>query len=208
MRAGAQPLGPSARSSYRDWMSSFRRSARSVLATASLTATALALAGCLTVNIPASGPADEAISPVPFPSLTDDGRTRLPDDATQDCAGQPVTIAAEAGAADLTGDCPSVTVNGADRHVDLSGAAVGELILRGDRIEVDAGVLGTLEIGGQDNEVTASTIGGVSIRGDRNEVSATGQIGSVMISGNDNDVDAQLVGSVEVSGGGNEVGQD
>jgi Protein of unknown function (DUF3060) len=187
-------------------MSISRRRARFLLATAGLMVCAIGITACVTVNVPQSDPARPVITAVPVPTDTDDGRTRLPDDATLDCASQPVTLQAGASQPDLVGDCPSVTLDGADLVVRMRGADVGALVLRGDRITIDADALGSLEIGGQDNEVTAETVGALSVRGDRNVVTANDEIGAILVSGNDNVVRAEQLGAVEVSGQGNEIG--
>lgn len=187
-------------------MSIFRRRAKLLVATMGLLACASSLTACLTINVPRSDPSRPVITAVPMPTETDDGRTRLPDGATLDCASQPVTLQASASQPDLVGDCPSVTVDGADVVLRMTGADVGALVLRGDRITIDAGALGSLEIGGQDNEVTAETVGSLAVRGDRNVVTAEGDMGSIFVSGNDNVVAAGQVGAVEVSGQGNDIG--
>ncbi|MCR2814410.1 DUF3060 domain-containing protein [Microbacterium jiangjiandongii] len=146
----------------------------------------------------------EPSSAAPAPSASADVATPAPDG---DCGGLAVTVSAGRDLR-LRGDCPQVTVSGTEVEIDLRGAVVGELLIDGDRHDVEAGDVTDLRVSGQDNDIEASAVGSLDIAGDRNEIDVRGDVGPVMVNGNDNEVDAAALGAVTDSGDRNVIAVD
>lgn len=104
----------------------------------------------------------------------------------------------------LTGDCGTVTVQGAD--ITLNAQSIGVLEISGDQMTIETGSLGTLEVRGNENTLSADQVGVMSFSGDRNVLTAN-QVGTVTLMGNDNSVTADQVGAVDDSGERNLVSQ-
>ncbi|WP_396668207.1 hypothetical protein [Microbacterium sp. R86528] len=125
-----------------------------------------------------------------------------------DCAGAAVTVADSAAEYELRGVCPQITIEGNDLEVELEGAETRAIVMRGDRIDVDAGDVSSVSISGQSNSVDAASLGSLDIAGSRNEVDIDGIVGSVVINGDDNNVDGREIGNVNDSGSRNEMRRD
>lgn len=173
-------------------------SARPLVLSALAAAFAISLAACTPFNtegarrvLPASpsAAAPSAAAPSASAQPAPDG----------DCGGLPVTLSAGRDLR-LQGDCPQVTITGTEVEVDLTGATVDEIVVEGDRHDVDAGGISTLRVSGQDNDIEATTIASLEIMGDRNELDVGGEAGTVVVDGNDNEVDAGALGSVDDRG--------
>lgn len=161
---------------------------RSLTAIPLLGATALLLAGCVTVPVPVDRDTTDSSDPdVATP----------PTSEAIDCNGNEMLINEPGTEVELRGDCPSVRIEGADIEVD--GDTIGTLTLRGDRIDVEFDDVDDISIEGHDNSVEVNRGGDVTIRGDRNEVDAD-SLGVVSISGFDNEIDADDIVSVEDNG--------
>lgn len=100
----------------------------------------------------------------------------------------------------FAGECERVEISGSDLEVNLRSATVREVIIRGDRNDVDAGAVSTLSIEGMDNEWDGASLGSISVRGDRNEIELDGDAGTVAVSGNDNSVQAAAFGAIDDAG--------
>lgn len=123
-----------------------------------------------------------------------------------ECAGAPSTVTAGSGVTTVVGDCPALRIEGSDVAVDATGASVGELSTRGDRITVGAAAVGSVTVEGNHVTIAVDSISSLVVRGDGNAVAATGAISAVVVSGNDNVLSADSVGSADVQGSGNSVG--
>lgn len=120
------------------------------------------------------------------------------------CLDGLAAISGEGGNYVLGDDCGRVEVSGEGIAVVLSGA-VSSLVVRGERIVVEAGALTDLAVEGQGSAVTSGAVGSVAVRGDRNTVTSGGEIGTVTVSGGGNTVQGTRVGSTQISGDGNMV---
>lgn len=160
-------------------------------------ATATLLSGCITIVVPPGGA-------TPVPSETLEIPLEPGPALSSDCGGQPVVLDNTSLSYVLTGDCPSVTVQGQD--IEATVPDVATLTLAGDRLHVEATSVESLTIGGNDNVVGGTTFGSVQLNGDRNTVDASGEVGAVSVGGNDNTVAAASVGSIADSGARNLIG--
>jgi hypothetical protein len=157
-----------------------------------------------TAPTPTASPSRSAF-PDASPSPTDAPTTAPTTEGVTDCGGAPVTLSGADLDFVLTGDCPSVTVNGTGNDIDTERATVGALQLGGDRNELDATGIQSLTLGGQENDVDADSIQRLTLNGDRNEVEVRTGLGAVTVSGNDNVVTAAQLGSVTDNGQRNRI---
>ncbi|MEV8266330.1 hypothetical protein [Microbacterium sp. NPDC076911] len=192
---------------------------RSLLVPIALTIGLTGLAACA----PSTQPSDVSRSSDTVEQESDIGRGETDDvdeDATDedaddgavservDCAGSAVTVANSAAGYALHGVCPQVTIEGNDLEVALEEAEVGSIVMRGDRIDIDAGDISSASKSGQSNRVDATSIGSLDIAGSRNEADIDGVLGSVAINGDDNKVHGREIGDVSDSGSRNEIRRD
>lgn len=155
---------------------------------------AFSLSGCITVQLPATSDASNAPS-APAPSATTTPSDDV--DLVGDCSTG-VVVLDQAGADYTLGDCASVTIQGTD--IDLDAGAIAQLIVRGDRNDVDAANIGAVTIQGQDNDLDGRDISDLQISGDRNSVDADGVIALVTVDGNDNEVEATTIDVINDNG--------
>jgi len=187
-------------------------SARSLtLTAAAVTFTfGFALTGCVPIAtddarpVTTVRPTAPAAPATPGEAGTPDASTASPAPTGGDCAGEPVAVSSGNDLV-LSGDCPRVTVSGTDVDLDLTRAAVGELVIEGDRHDVEAGDVAAASIAGQDNDLEAATVGALVVTGDRNDVGVRGEIGSIAVNGNDNEVEGGSLGDVVDSGARNTI---
>jgi len=141
----------------------------------------VALAGCITVNLPAD-PAQ------PAPDVTqgsdDDARTTI-------ACTDGTALVNQAGTDYLvTGNCETVTIEGKD--IDVRIENTDALVVRGDGNDIEVAKLGSVLINGQDNEINATetlTVAKIEIAGNQNDVSTFGTIDAVVLNGNGNDIE-------------------
>lgn len=181
--------------------SPLRRAAAALLACSLV----LVVAGCVTVASPVRTP-NSGSTADPRPS--DDVATVAPAPSEAECIDGVLRIGAAEAGLTFAGSCESVFIEGTDLDVDLERADVASIVIRGDRIDLDAGRIASLDIQGQDNEADLEALDVLSVTGDRNDVDVDGPIGSVTIDGNDNEVDTQSVGTISDVGDRNRVTTD
>jgi hypothetical protein len=159
----------------------------------------LGLSGCFIVQAP---PSFDPNVIDPTPSTT----TPIPDVAgsTADCTHADIRLTEANATYTLTGECGIVTIEGADITVD-AGNLEG-LVVRGDRITVEAAAVGSIKVSGTENTITVDDAGAISINGDRNRIRAF-TVYTVDVSGNDNVVAATSTGDVTQSGARNTIGR-
>lgn len=156
-------------------------------------AAALLLAGCFPIP-----PVDER-DPAPR------DRGSVSDDRVVECDGAVTAVRDSDLEVRVIGTCPRVEIEGNDLDIDLDGASVDEVTLRGDRNEIDAADIGSLSVAGQDNDIDAASIGSLVITGDRNDIDARGVVGAIRIDGNDNEIEAGQLGDIADNGTRNDV---
>lgn len=105
----------------------------------------------------------------------------------------------------LAGDCDRVEISGNDLTVDLTEATARDVVIRGDRNDVEAEQMGAVDIEGNDNEWDGDSLGSLSVRGDRNDVDVDADLGAVTVGGNDNVIEAGILGAVDDTGQRNRI---
>lgn len=122
-----------------------------------------------------------------------------------DCGGQAVTLTTATLSYTLTGDCPSVTVEG--DGITVNGPAVAALEIKGSSNVITLSSVGPVTIGGQDNSVAAQTVDTFAITGDRNRIDSASTVTGGSFAGNENQVHAPSgIGTVTDTGAGNTAG--
>ena len=141
-----------------------------------LAASALVLSACATAPVDTRVDAD---TPVPDDL---DNRTEL------SCSpGEELLLNSPSTLYTVTGPCDNITVEGSGLIVRAE--AIGNLVLRGDELLVEAGVIEVVQISGQGSTVIAQSIATLTINGDRNTVSSDESIDDADVNGADNEVD-------------------
>lgn len=125
--------------------------------------------------------------------------------AATDCVDGVLALSGARQEIDVAGSCTRVEVSGTDLEIDLERAEVSEVVVRGDRNDVDASALDSVIVEGQGNEIGADAVGAASLSGDRNSLDVDGALGSLVIRGNDNEVEAARIDASDVQGDRNEV---
>jgi len=167
---------------------------------------AVVLTGCITVNVPDRS--EPTGAPAPAPVQTHDDDDDFANAVTTPCAGDDITLSDLTGPVIITGDCPSVTIEGSNFDVRIE--KTGSLTIRGDDNDVDVVDASAVMISGQDNDVdvTRSGITLVEIAGNDNSVSTPGDIDGAVVNGNDNDLEYATLGERAENGTGNSFGDD
>jgi len=168
---------------------------------------AASLSGCLTINLPPEGPETirSSNTAVPTPQGNDN------DDETEDvrCIEDDVVLNMPNVDYVVTGDCDSVTIEGADVEVRIE--SVDALIIRGDNNDIEVAELGSVLINGQDNEIEATRtldLAKIEISGNNNDVDTNGSISTIVLNGSDNEIDySGAVDKISDNGSNNRVGQ-
>ena len=177
---------------------------RAVTLSAGALVLALSLSACITVNVP-SRP-DATNPPAATNGSSDDDFANA---VTMPCSADGITLSELTAPVIVSGECPSVTIEGSNFDVRIEKTA--SLTIRGDDNDVDVDEVGTIIVNGQDNDVdvTQSGITVVEIAGNDNSVSTRGDIGGVVINGNENDIEfAGTLGEKAENGTGNTFGDD
>lgn len=165
----------------------------------------VALCGCVpesddppfAVARPASTP--PVVAPV-SPSPTPDASSV---DAA--CEGGVAYLTGESTSLRLASTCARVEVAGEDLRVDLAGAVIDGITVRGEGNIVVAGSLASVVIEGQRNSLEATGIGSGTVRGDDNRVDVRGDLGALTVQGGGNSVVADTLGAVTDQGEGNSI---
>jgi hypothetical protein len=131
-------------------------------------------------------------------------RPNVPGDAL-DCGGATLIVTTETPSALVTGECPTLRVEGDGIQIDASGATIGTLSLAGDNIAIRTADLTTATLQGNQSTVVSNAIASLTVRGDGNGVTTVGDIDSVEVQGNGNVISAATVGTVDQSGERNEI---
>jgi hypothetical protein len=118
--------------------------------------------------------------------------------SSTDCAGQPVVLAHHRSEFRLTGDCPSVRVEGND--MDVLARDIGTLTVVGRGNEVRASAVTSATLQGRGNEIAARSVGELVIIGNSNDAEVRGPIDSVVVDGSRNDVTGRPLGAVVNNG--------
>lgn len=161
-------------------------------------ALAVLLTGCTGAARPAltaQPPATTAAAPIPVPTVTSDA-------ADLDAACVDGVARLNGSDLDLTlvGTCPRVEISGTDLDVTLRAAMYDEVVVRGDRNDVEALSVSALSIEGTENEWDGQDAGSLAISGDRNELDFDGTVGAIAVAGNDNEVEAAVLGAIDDAG--------
>lgn len=156
----------------------------------------LALVGCA----PKVQTAPLTAAPNPPAATADPEPSARVTDVAADCIDGVARLAGSAQQVSLVGSCARVEIEGTDLDVDLTRASVEDVVLRGDRNEVDAASVGSLSIEGTENDWEGVDIGSLSLRGDRNEIDLDGRAGAIAVAGNDNTVEAHEFGATDDNG--------
>jgi len=158
---------------------------RALLGTSVALAAAIALSGCITVQV--NGP---------------DGRPS-PEPKKVECPVAPVEGPLELSESNtsymLTGTCGEVAVSGQD--ITISASTIRNLEITGDRIAVVVQSYKTLAISGQENSVEAGDGGNATITGDRNTLALTNDLDVLTINGNENTINVEgFIAAVQNNG--------
>jgi len=167
---------------------------------------AASLSGCITVQLPPEAPqVPQATNDATVPPQSND------DDAIEEvlCIEEDVVLNMPNVDYVVTGDCRTVTIEGAD--VEARIEKVASLVVRGDNNDIEVGELGSVLINGQDNEIEATRtldLAKIEVSGNNNDVDTNGSISFVVFNGNDNEVDySGAVDKISDNGSNNRVGQ-
>jgi len=141
---------------------------RAILGTTIMAAAALALSGCITVNVtdPSGGPQPGSVDVA--------------------CKAAPLTLNKSDTSYVLQGDCDDLTIEG--QNITVAGSSVETLSISGDGMLVTVEEFDTLSISGQQNKVDAGDGGDAVITGDRNELSIANDLDVLNINGNENSI--------------------
>jgi len=168
---------------------------------------AASLSGCITVQLPPEAPEAPRVTNDATPGPTNNND----DDSTEEvsCIEDDVVLNMPNVDYVVTGDCRTVTIEGADVEVRID--TVDSLVIRGNNNDIEVAELGSILINGQDNEIEAtrtSDLATVEISGNNNDIDTSGSIGTVVFNGGDNEIDyTGAVGKISDNGSNNRVGQ-
>src|SRR5690606_14191175 len=124
-----------------------------------------------------------------------------------DCGGQPVTVASTLEAVVLTGDCPELSVQGAESSVLVASDVPTELAVNAHSVNVLLNIAADVNVRGESNQLGFARADSVTVAGSGNEL-AFDNTGSVTIeaAGQENKVVFLEAGSITVAGAANGVG--
>lgn len=176
-----------------------------MLPAAALTALALLLAGCVAEPSPGLTVLPDRPSATPVSPSTTEVTTAPPVDPVAGCVDGVSRISGSSQSVAFAGECARLEISGNDLAVDLTGATTQEIVVRGDRNDVDAIAAGALDIEGNDNTWSGPSLGSLTLRGDRNVIDLTADLGAAAVGGNDNVITAGILGSVDDSGQRNSI---
>lgn len=142
---------------------------RVILGTTVMAAAALALSGCITINVPAPN-----------------GGNGQPSSQDVACKAAALVLKESDTSYVLTGDCDEVSIEG--QNITVAADSIDQLDISGDGMLVTVQEFGTLDINGQENAVQSGDGGNAVITGDRNKLSVTNDLDVLNINGNENSI--------------------